>query len=306
MKRYIKASISGSMPDWLRKEITRGGYSKARLINNLVNRYNVSLDTANFQGERPTSNNYLTFYLLNPNDNYYSRIVYCPGINDDESTDIGGRYRKLGSIAKSKLPTMAEDVCYLDLSDPNNVHKPKYDRYQDPRYSYRHSSKGTYMGQYFDREYLGNGEYSEEGTWSKTGRIASNERRARDKSGYRIPSPEDMIARYYERFPEKITDKLNAVYDRMLKVKTKLINVNFNTPSEYGSTDLRNAFGRFGDVASEYQKLLAQVDESGRLKSTRGWREVGPKDFSNQVSYINRNLDEVEEYINSFNSEDRR
>lgn len=303
MKRYIRASISPSMPDWLRKAVTGSGFNTLR--DRLVSKYNVSLDTAEFQQDKPGHDSYLTFYWLRPNEGFSHKLVYCPGVNDDEEDSINGRWRKLGSIAKSKLPAMSEDICYLDLTDPNNVHPSKTDRYQDPRYSYRNSRRGTYMGQYKNYEYLGGGEYSKEGTWSTKGRTASNENRSRDKSGYRVPSPEEMIARYYERFPDKVTNKLNALYDRILKVRVKLINADFNTPSEHGSTDIRNAYSRFGNVASDYQRLLSQIDGTGKLKRSKWGLDDEVEEFSKQVSYINRGLDEVEEYVEHFNSEER-
>ena len=133
MKRYIRASIDPSAPDWLKKALA-GSFGQ-----NLVKRAQVALDKANFSKE-PTGSNTLPIYLLQTD---YSNSVYAPGVNDSEEATINGRWRKLGSIAKSKLPQMAIDTVYVDLDDPAN----KYERrtkYQDPRYEYRYSDRGRY------------------------------------------------------------------------------------------------------------------------------------------------------------------
>ena len=85
MKRYIRASIDPSAPDWLRKALA-GKFGEA-----LVRRAQIALDKANFSKE-PTGSNAFPIYLLKT---AYSNSVYAPGINDSEEANINGRWRKL-------------------------------------------------------------------------------------------------------------------------------------------------------------------------------------------------------------------
>lgn len=290
MKRYIRASIDPSAPDWLKKALA-GSFGQ-----DLVKRAQVALDKANFSKE-PTGSNTLPIYLLETD---YSNSVYAPGINDSEEATINGRWRKLGSIAKSKLPQMAVDTVYVDLDDPAN----KYERrtkYQDPRYEYRYSDRGRYAGQYRRHEYVGNGEYEDAG-WSEYGRTPSNETKHRDKSGYKIPKPEDMIARFYSRFPERITEKVNKVYAKLLDAQRELMSSSFNNVGqEWGDTNIRNAYSRFGDAVSEYKRLLYMVqnrrdEKTGELTNRYG-RGEGYSEFSNQIKSIDSDLEDVREFL---------
>ena len=289
MKRYIRASIHESAPSWLKKALA-GSFGES-----LVKRAQVALDKANFSKE-PTGSNSLPIYLLQTD---YSNSVYAPGINDGEETSINGRWRKLGSIAKSKLPQMAMDTVYVDLDDPENKFT-KREKYQDPRYEYRYSDRGRYAGQYRRHNYIGNGEYEDAG-WSEHGLTPSNEVGHRDKSGYKIPKPEDMIARFYSKFPERITEKVNKVYSKLLDVQRELMSSSFNNVGqEWGDTNIRNAYSRFGDAVSEYKQLLyivqKQRDEDGGLRNKWG-RGEGYSEFSNQISRIMRDLEDVREYL---------
>lgn len=287
MKRYIRASIDPSAPDWLRKALNTD------FGTDLVKRKNVALDRAQFLDHEPDSVNALPIYLIQ--DEYHTK-PYAPGVNDGTEVHINGRWRKLGSVAKSKIPQMAVETVWIDLDDPNNTFT-RTKRYEDPRYEYRYSNKGRYAGQYKQHgEYLGNGEYAE-GPWSERGRTPSNESRARDKSGYKIPRPEDMIARFYSKFPEKVTEKVESVYERILSVRDELNSVDFRVADEYDRSHIRNAYSRLGDAISEYKKLLAMIDENGTLKDRYGLGSAY-SDFSYQVKGIMSELDDVEEYIN--------
>lgn len=291
MKRYIRASFSNSMPNWLRKELD-SRYS--RLKNAFLSK-RVKLDTAEFKDHQETGYE-RPIYLLQTD---YGNKIYCPGFNDDEQADINGRYRKLGSIAKSKLPDMAIDVVWIDMTDSNNIAERK-EKYQDPRYSYsKGDGRGSYAGQYQRKEYLGDGKYGDP-TWSKAGTTPRNENRSRDKSGYRVPSPEEKIAEYYSKFPEKITNKVDALYDRIQEVKVELMNADFNAPSDpYSRDDFRQAYRDFSEVIYEYRQILSSLDENRQLKNNRSWQEDGyqANQFARRVRSIMNDLDQIEEMI---------
>ena len=298
MKRYIRASLSESMPSWLRSRLSakRGSWEYNKFKDSLLKKYRIALDRAEFL-DQPTSNS-LPVYLIRDD---YGNAIYAPGINDDSTVTLSGRNRKLGAISKNTLPKYVDDVVYIDLDDPNNTFE-KREKYQDPRYSYRHNERGKYAGQYMKKKYMGHDEhfnsiYEDEG-WSAKGMTPSNERRARDKSGYKVPSPEEMVAQYYIKFPERVTQKIDRVYNRMQYVKAELMAADFNGPNNREDRrEFSRAFRWFGDAVDTYRSILDRLDESGKLKGRSYDPDYVYNEFSDSVSNINRTLNEVEKVL---------
>jgi len=283
MKRYIRASFDPSMPDWLKKAFNdKYNFN----TDKFVKRFGVALSDATFS-DTPTENS-VPIYLLTTD---YGTKVYVPGFNDDSTTFINGRNRKLGSIAKSKLDNMAEDVVYMNrLSAP----LPKDHGYQDPRryYNARFTDKqGNYAGQY--QRY--NGE------WSSAGSIGPTEVRARDKSGYVVPDPKEQLARYYDLFPEKITDKIEKIYQRLLEVKDKVMSPDLiNSPIDRNENfSITNAMYRLGDAINAYRELL-RTAKSVTVEDLNSWsKQHLIQTVSSEIREISRQLDEAEKYITS-------
>ena len=299
MKRYIRASMSVGLPDWASRALKSSRYGDD-LGNKLVKRYNIALDKVQTLDHEPDGRS-LVMYLMPkyPGDEVMNiTFVYIPGVNDDAEMQINGRWRKAGSVAKSKLPEMALDVAWIDLDDPNNTFAPK-NKYQDPRYSYRYNSKGDYAGQYKITNYNYDTHEREDVGWSKSGMTPSNESRARDKSGYKVPSPEEMIQRFYTKFPEKITDKIDEVYAQIKDMQSVLVDADFNSPTRY-SSKYRNAYTRFGDAVDEYRQLLNSFrkSDSSDRKYNRFYNS-----FASQISSIKRNLADVADYLNEIEND---
>jgi hypothetical protein len=127
--------------------------------------------------------------------------------------------------------------------------------------------------------------------------IPSNESRARDKSGYKVLRPEEMIQRFYTKFPEKITEKIDSVYDQIKDVQTQLLGADFNSPTRY-SSKYRNAYARFGDAVDEYRTLLNSFGN----RSADDLKNANRYDFiyrglSNQLSTIKKDLADVLNYL---------
>lgn len=255
MKRYVKASISESTPDWLKRKLVNRGWGNS-FKQKFLDRYHIALDRATYEHTPSTYVNTIPIYLLSVD---YGTTVYAPGVNDDDSESINGRYRKLGSIAKSKLPTMAEDIVYVTLSDENTFDKK--DRYKDPRYTYRYSTRGDYAGQYMKQEYDSDTKEYKDAGWSSTGKTPANESRARDKSGYKIPSPSERLTAYYTKFPERITNKVDNVYDKLVDVKSELVNADFRSTD----IDISKAYRYFSDALSDYKRMLTDVAQQDRF-----------------------------------------
>lgn len=297
MKRYIKASFSDSMPAWLKKRLEgTKDFQNASLRNNLFKKYGIALDRANFSSDK--TENSIPIYLI---DGSYYDAVYIPGVNDDDVTvRVNGRDRKIGNVAKSRLPEYVKDVVYVDISDSANTFDKKKERYRDPRYSYgKYDQRGSYAGQYKMREYIGQGKYSDEYEWSTKGKTPSNESKARDKSGYRIPSPESMIREFYTRFPEKLTDKVENVYLQIIETRNRILDVDFKSPVEYGSK-FENSYRYLGDAIDAYRQLLHKVNavttgESRRYLTNDDWYM---NELSGLISTIKSRLRDAEEAAN--------
>lgn len=275
MKRYIRASFDTSMPSWLKDKFINSRYPN--YAEKFVNKYGVALADAKFTTE-PTGRS-LAIYRLSTK--YGGTKIYIPGINDDEKMDINGRYRTLGSISKSKLLELATDIVYVDL-DANRVSTG--DRYRDPRYIYDgNDKKGRYGGQ----------KYSDYDDKWKT-QTARNERYSRDKSGYEVPTPESQLKRYYQMFPEKLTSKVDALYNRILDVKDKVLAPErINTPSDSNdNSDIGNAIYRLRDAIDEYRNILADLK---RYEETEGSANVNEYRIQNLVSRIKRASDRLDE-----------
>ena len=298
MKKYIRASISESTPDWLRRKLTNGRWGNT-FKQALLNKYHIALDKANYTSQ-PTSPTSKPIYLLQVD---YGTVVYMPGVNDDSTESINGRYRKLGSIAKSKLPDMAVDVVYVDPSDEANK-APDRSKYQDPRYSYRYSNKGDYAGQYkktrYDRE---SGQEYPDG-WSDQGMRPSNESRSRDKSGYRIPSPEERLTEFYTRFPDKLTSKVDALYNKLIDTRQMLVDTDFNTPRPSwrdrdtgDNVDYGRAFRRFADAVDDYRDLLSNMKDIERFGEDYG----GISQFARTARDISERVDDIQKILEGEN-----
>lgn len=61
------------------------------------------------------ANNILPILLLDHN------TVYIPGINNDETYEINGRYRHLGNVSIETLLSKATSFGYIDLNNPDNL-----------------------------------------------------------------------------------------------------------------------------------------------------------------------------------------
>jgi len=280
---YIRASFSPSMPDWLKKGLSGSDWDSKRLKNALL-RNNIKLDTVEFLDQNP--GNAIPVYLIKDD---YNQYVYTPGL--DITLYVNGRSRDASKLGKKTLNDLTLDVVYIDRNDPNNFDDDQH--YEDPRYITDRYSDGYY------RPYYG-GQYKEsDGTWSKRGKLGRNERSARDKSGYKVPSPDEKIKDYYERFPEKMTSKIDSLYDDIIELQQDIFSperINDpNTGSDYG-----NAMYRLRDAIDSYKKLLKAVDrETGEFKETDWGSRYGINYFGDAVNEVRNSIKRAKENLAS-------
>ena len=276
MKRYIRASFDSSMPDWLKRKFNQ----KYRSYGNaFVKKYGIALSDVEFL-DSPTVKS-IPIYSI-------GGTAYIPGVNDEEEVVVNNRWRKLGKIAKSTLESLADDIVYVDIADAPKV--PNDRNYKDPRYIYDRwgGRNGSYGGQYLTHN----------GTWSHGGNRGASEVRSRDKSGYVIPDPKEQLVRYYDMFPEKITNKVESIYQRILDVKDKVLNPDIiNTPKDRNENmSIGNAIYRLKDAIEEYRDLLREMQSMDKaLSDTNKYdKKILIESVSSSIKRISDSLDEAE------------
>lgn len=287
--RYIRASYSSSMPSWFREYIDswRGRNLKQSLINR-----GVKLDSANFLPSQSGAVAAIPVYRLSTSG-YGNSIVYIPGFNDEDIIVLNGRNRKLGSIGKSTLSDIIEDVVFIDKRDPSSIQR-KQERYVDPRTT----PYGKYGGQYRGKD----------GQWVS--------QPYRDKSGYVIPSPEDALKRYYSKFPRAVLKKIDGLYQNILDVRDEIFDLSVresymdeigSEPKRYDRDFYKRGIG-YGDIGqflktldyiiNEYRGML---NEAANLVSGVDWIEraetEGWENYDN--AYERRGIGIDAQYLNS-------
>lgn len=216
MKRYIRASFSSSIPDWLTKD--KGAIEA-------LNQAGVDLHSATFSSEKTgkMGDNYV-IYLINgtKDDDELKPFVWIPGVyNDYYLVCQHAKYVKY--VPKKDLNII--DTVYVYKS--TNMKAPR-EHYRDPRYEYdvwsdeaRSRVKSRYAGQYY-----------EDGQWNvRPGRWRANYGNGkRDKSGYEIPYPEDRLKEFYSteagrnKRVKTLRAKLDNIYKQLETVKDNIYN----------------------------------------------------------------------------------
>jgi hypothetical protein len=246
MKRYIKASFDSSMPDWLRNALR----NDISYINSALRMRKVALDKLVVYDDTIGNNSTPVYKLIDDDGNIN---VYIPGINDNMEIHINGRNRSFGKISRKTLESLADDIVYINLSDPNIKFEVR-EKYKDPRIN----SFGYYGGQ-----------YKHDDNW-----VVMQPRymeRQRDKSGYEIPSPSDKLRNLYRRYPEKITEKLDAMYDEIIDTQSLLQSFEFkNSPEDYYSQSnaYSTAYTNFGKAVDLYRTFLNDMRSAGDFSNT--------------------------------------
>lgn len=268
MKRYIKASYDSSMPSWLKSKAGEDALKELK--------YQYAMSEAQFF-DTPQENS-IPIHLL---DDVYKestgyggrgtykehagQYVYVPSLGNGYYVflESGNSYRRLSTIAKSKLNDHIIDTVYMVAPLRNEIRKTR--DYVDPRYD----NSGNYMGQYreegskYNRE-TGKWERDPESDeWVMPYTYGDNKR---DKSGYSIPNPEDLYRRLYARFPDRLKTRVNEAksildeyYDKINDAKEKLL-------SQYDIRKGRTPYLGYGDASkSALYQLQQAIEYYGRM-----------------------------------------
>jgi len=268
MYRYIKASYDSSMPNWLKSK------AGTDALNDL--KYQYAMSEAQFF-DTPQENS-IPIHLLDEvyeevtrwGDTYKNPVgqyVYAPGIGyngNNKFLQSGNGYRRLGTIAKSKLNDHIIDTVYMVAPLRKDTRETR--DYIDPR----RDSRGNYMGQYkregrkYNRE-TGEWEHDPESdTWEMASVGWADAKR--DKSGYAIPDPEELYRRLYARFPDRLKSRVNEAkaildeyYDKVSAAKDMVL-------SGYDIRKGRTPSLGYGDVSkSDLYQLHKAIEYYGLM-----------------------------------------
>lgn len=293
--KKISAAFDPSMPSWLRRDM-QARYGSIR--NRFANIYDLA--NAKFS-DFPVDSNWIPIYLIDG-------TPYVPGVNDDNSVFINGRQRTLGKIAKSKLADLADDVVYMD---PESAQKSQKEKYIDPRREYNKGSRkhGEYAGQTYRKGYTSafTGEETP-GSWSKSGQFTR-----RDKSGYKVPDPNNMLRDYYAKPGNlgKISNKIADIYDRIIETRNELLSLDIsdykNIGSTSGSTGYSNALRRLGDLIRDYNLMYENLpyvldaktnpDGSYNTEHDKYMTRASLQEILKYIRSIKSDLDDIDKYL---------
>lgn len=282
--RYIRASFDTSAPDWLRRNF---GQLKSYLSKR---RPKYKWDSMQFYTSNPDGA-YTPIYLLKTGYGGTWEQLYIPGVNDSESTIINKRSRELGSLGKKLLNDIAEDVVYVDLG-PDNISDRVH--YQDPRNTY----EGRYAGQTKSRTSNDWGQY-----------------RGRDKSGYEIPKPEDMLAKYYSKYPKAVFKKIDVLYQRIKDLRDEIFDLSVREdyldgigtelvertpgPREIGYGDIGYFLNKLEGVIADYKRVLNQAAlQNSSINTFERWDASGVY-TEDQRKYNMENMGEYSQRLNA-------
>lgn len=315
MKRYIRASYDSSMPDWMKSD---AGFDA---LNQL--KYMYAISEAKFY-DTPQEGS-IPIYLLD--DTYKDKgwgskyktpagqYVYIPNVSSNRYLDTGKSYKHLSTAAKSRIAEHTIDTVYMVAPLRNEIQKER--NYDDPRAVWN-NGKYSYAGQYpvYDRHYddeLGKWVNNDEPTkWStrKKGYGYGWGSHDRDKSGYAIPNPDDLYARLYKRFPERLKSRLNEVksvldeyYDKLNDAKNEIFSQYDIRKGEtpyigYGESAsksriyrLNQAIGYYGQM---YRKFEDCIDDDGSVNPVKLAKFMKGSGYDSMASYIA----DIDTYLN--------
>ena len=320
MKQYIRAAYDASAPKWLRNS---NEYNKAA-----VERLNFQYAMSQAKFYRDPQPNSIPIHLLyevykreqRRGEYYYDDIpeyVYVPsesGAAYNIFVEYGsGKFRSLPNVAKSKLNQHIVDTVYMVA--PKRAESRQGRDYVDPRYekdSWAINYPWKYAGQTPEYEETWNRETHR---YERTNKISSwNTTSGRDKSGYKIPNPEDLYAKLYQRFPNIIQTRLNKVkgildeyYDKIDAAKNLIFSQydirKGKAISMYGRAydtpfyHLHDAIYTYGQVYSTFEKC---INEDGSIDSKKLADFVngnGYDGLSHKLSAIDDSLDKINRYL---------
>lgn len=309
MKRYIKASYQ-NFPSWL-----------VEALDNPANKYNrnklgsstIDLHNAEFQEVSSISNR--DPRLTDPDYKLVIKFptsvvsnndgLYIPGFIGDDVTIYDDNYRNKGRMKDQSRKWMIDNAEHIGFIYMPHSRKAPKTRYKDPRYSTDRWGNAHYEGQ-----------RRSDGAWWKPYN--------RDKSGYAIPDPRDLINRLYDINKDNYAQVLDRYYEKVMRLKDRITSIDFrgeapdvadsNVMYSYSdhSREISRAWRYFGEVIESYNALCHAVNVAVRATAEHAADEGMSEEeyFDDYVEYdINRaktelatNIQYVQEALRKLNA----
>ena len=261
----LKEDFSSNMPYWLYNTLKSqyGRTLRDNLLRKGINLSNVKVTVrsvpSSAEYKQLTANNVLPILLLDHN------TVYIPGINNDETYEINGRYRHLGNVSIETLLSKATSFGYIDLNNPDNL----ITNLKQERKLAKQGAEFRGKGQWQDYPTLKDSKgytifknnkpvYDKtNSTWLTSSKL--------DKSGYALPDPDKYAKKLdnvglsdygvrLKSYYKKLTDLKNNIIDRIISLDIT------DSESSQTSRKLRNALSNLDDAANGYRELTKSIN----------------------------------------------
>ena len=275
--KRVEEAYDPSIPDWLKKDKRDLGTKGTNMRNfkselDLSNAQFVPLDELSNTDPIWKDTDYIK--IFNTPNGVYATDGDKTYISDWDDTyyDSNDHYRTkhFSKLSRKNLINMATDIGYIKKSDTpmSDTNARKYGRYKDPR-----ENSGKYAGQY---------KYDDK--W-KT-------REGRDKSGYEIPEPSELLSKYYTvEGIDDIKPVLNKYYNKVKSLMDEITALDFR---QFGKSDSLYSESRLysdlRELVDYYNSFVANGEQA--VKDFMEYDEVSgipfAKVFNSETKY-NRN-----------------
>lgn len=283
-KKKVEEAYDPSIPDWLKSNGKGSTMQDFKNKIDLSNAKYVPLNKDEFTNTDPIwkDNDYIK--IFNTPKGVYATDGKIDYISDygDTYYDDNYRTRRLSKTSRKNLIDMSTDIGYIKKSDVevSDSNARKYGRYEDPRTGVSHG----YYGGYNKDEYAGQYQ-DDEGNW--------HTQSGRDKSGYEIPKPEEMLAKYYNVDGiEDVQRVLDTYYKKLTDIRDEITSLDFRkftSDSFQGSylyEALRRAINDYMRYAEECESMIKRIAKQGVPEYYDSFADY----FNNETSYYKKEL----------------
>lgn len=269
--KKVEEAYDPSIPDWL-----KGGRSGSKMQDfkgtfDLSNAQYIPLNKDEFTNTDPIWKDSDYIKIFNTPEGVYATDGTRDYIGKYQDiyygTDKNGKYRqkRFSNTSRKNLIDMATDIGYIKKSDveDSDTNARKYGRYKDPRTD----NRGNYVGQKYS-------DYSD--TW-----LTGN---GRDKSGYKIIDPKNMMARYYNvEGIEDVQKVLDRYYNKLIEIRDEIISLDFRKFNDNSFGMGASLYHYFQGAIEDYNHLANKCEEKIKRIAKNGI----PEYYDSFADYFN-------------------
>ena len=183
------------------------------------------------------------------------------------------------------LFSIADHLVLISISENKKAYK---DRYQDPRNDYA----GEYAGQYFNNKFTYDNPYTK-----KPGRVPDDkwhvDSQWRDKSGYEIRQPSEIIGSNYKFNLDNIDEVFDRYYNKLSKAKSKIDELNSRI-ANLGDTSIYSNY--YYKVCNSSFKAISKTLPQLREGINRILKEIGKESWESKKEELGLDDEELFQY----------